>query len=217
MSLKAWGGALALLLVAQGCDKLRSLPGLEAAPVVPAPPPPPVSMGPWLLNPLPGQMTVAWTTLEPGVGRVWYGSPEPDRLATEDGQASTDHRVVLPSLPPGTQVRYRIDGGTDTGWFNSAPKQGGEGPIQVLVYGDNRTNNGDHALVARAAAAEHPELVLHTGDMVVNAREEPLWRVWFQEEHDLVAHAPILATVGDHEVTDNGAAYSRFFQHRDRR
>src|SRR6266850_2512022 len=217
MSLKAWGGALALLLVAQGCDKLRSLPGLELAPVVPAPPPPPVSMGPWLLNPLPGQMTVAWTTLEPSVGRVWYGSPEPDRLATEDGQASTDHRVVLPSLPPGTQVRYRIDGATETGWFTSAPKQDGEGPIQVLIYGDNRTYNGDHALVARAAAAEHPQLLLHTGDMVVNAREEPLWRVWFQEEHDLVAHAPILATVGDHEITDNGAAYSKFFQHRDRR
>src|SRR6266403_3768870 len=147
MSLKAWCGALALLLVAQGCDKLRSLPGLEPAPVVPAPPPPQVSLGPWLLNPLPGLMTVAWTTLEPGVGRVWYGSPEPDRLAAGEGQASTDHRVVLPALPLGTQVRYRVDGGTETGWFTSAPKQGGEGPIQVLVYGDNRTNNGDHALV----------------------------------------------------------------------
>ncbi|HXL40329.1 MAG TPA: metallophosphoesterase family protein [Myxococcales bacterium] len=217
MSLKAWGGTLALLLVAQGCDKLRSLPGLEPAPVVPAPPPPQVSMGPWLLDPLPGQLTVAWTTLEPSVGRVWYGTPEPDRLATEEGPASTDHRVVLPSLPPGTQVRYRVDGGAETGWFTSPPKQGGEGPIQVLVYGDNRTNNGDHALVARAAAAEHPQLALHTGDMVVSAREEPLWRVWFQEEHDLVAHAPILATVGDHEITDNGAAHMRFFQQRGRR
>src|SRR6266436_7189020 len=77
MSLKAWGGALALLLVAQGCDKLRSLPGLEPAPVVPAPPPPQVAMGPWLLNPLPGQMTVAWTTLEPSVVQatvIWPGS-----------------------------------------------------------------------------------------------------------------------------------------------
>ena len=54
-------------------------------------------------------------------------SPEPDRLATEEGQASTDHRVVLPSLPPGTQVRYRVEGGTEIGWFTSAPKQGGEG------------------------------------------------------------------------------------------
>src|SRR3981189_3135318 len=106
MSLKAWGRALALLLVAQGCDKLRSLPGLEPAPVVPAPPPPQASMGPWLLNPLPGQMTVAWTTLEPSLGRVWYGSPEPDRLATEEGQASTDPRGVLPSIPPGTPGRH---------------------------------------------------------------------------------------------------------------
>jgi hypothetical protein len=211
MSLKACGGALALLLVMTGCDKLRSLPGFEPARVVPQPPPPPVAMGPWLLDPLPGQVTVAWTTLEPTVGRVWYGLREPDRLAMEEDQPATDHRVVLRSLQPSTQYRYRVEGGPDTGWFTSAPAKGAEGPITVLVHGVNRSNSGDHALVARAAAAERPQLTLHTGDMVVSAREESLWRVWFQEERELLAHAPIVPTVGNHEVTDALAAYVRFF------
>src|SRR5467141_149452 len=214
MPLKACGG-VALLLVLAGCDKLRALPGFEP---VPSPPPAsvPVAMGPWLIEALPGRVTVAWTTQEPSLGRVWYGAREPDRLAMEEGAPVTDHRVVLPSLQPSTQYLYRVEGGQETAWFTSAPQAGAEGPLHVLVYGDNTTNNGDHALVARAAAAEHPELALHTGDMVVSAREEPLWRVWFQEEHDLLARAPILATVGNHEVTDDGAAYSRFFQHRGR-
>jgi len=214
MSSKACGGALALLLALLGCDKLRALPGFEPAPVVPLAGPEAVAMGPWLLDPYPGRVTIAWTTAQPSVGRVWYGTREPDRLATEEGRPVTEHRVTLAALQPSTQYRYRVEGGLAAAWFTSAPEAGGEGPIHVLVYGDNRSNNGDHALVARAAAAERPQLVLHTGDMVMAAREEPLWRDWFHEEHDLLVHAPIVPTVGNHEITDTGEAYSRHFQHR---
>src|SRR5512140_3709073 len=191
MLARACGGALALLLALPGCDKLRAFPGFDPARAVPPPGPPAVAMGPWLIEPRAGQVTVAWTTLEPSVGRVWYGPRDPERLATEEGGEVTDHRVVLSSLQPATQYRYRIEGATDTGWFTSAPAQGAEGPVHVVVYGENYANNGDHALVVRAAAAERAQLLLHTGNMVASAREEPLWRVWFQEERDLLAHTPI--------------------------
>ena len=216
MSLKACGRAVLLLLLALGCDKLRSIPGFEPAPVLPQPRSPQIAMGPWLLDPLPGQITVVWTTLEPSLGRVWYGTPEADHLATEEGQPVTDHRVVLKSLQTETQYRYRVEGGQETAWFNSPPKAGSEGPIQVLIYGGNPTSSGDHALVARAAAAERPQIALHTGDMVAFPGEESLWRIWFQEERDLLARAPLVATVGNHEIADAGAAFGRFFQHRGR-
>ena len=61
--------ALGLLLAGEGCDTLRNLPGLEPTPAAPLPPPP-ISMGPWLLDPVAGRMTVAWVTAEPVVGRV---------------------------------------------------------------------------------------------------------------------------------------------------
>src|SRR5690349_12701546 len=211
MPLYARRGALLLLLGLMGCDKLRSLPGL-APPPAPEPPAAAVALGPWLLEPLPGQMTVAWTTLTPSVGRVWYGTREPDHLATEQGQPVTDHRLVLPSLQPQTQYRYRVEGGTEVAWFTSAPKAAGEGPIHELLYGGNRTNNGDHALVARAAAAERAQLVLHTGGMVASAGEEWLWKVWFQEERDLLTHAPILAAPGGAQGADAGGTFARWFR-----
>src|SRR5919204_5650729 len=158
MPLKGRGAALLLMLAFAGCDKLRMLPGFEPAPVPRPPGPPAMGMGPWLLEPQPGRITVAWTTLEPGIGRVWYGTAEPDRLATEEGPPVTDHRVVLPSLQSSTQYRYRVEGGYETAWFTSAPTQGAEGPVHVLVYGNNRSNGGDHALLARAASAERPQL-----------------------------------------------------------
>jgi hypothetical protein len=172
-------------------------------------------MGPWLLEPQPGRITVAWTTLEPSVGRVWYGTSEPDHLATEEAPPVTDHRVVLQPLQPAIQYLYRVEGGYDTSWFTSAPSLAAEGPVHVLVHGNNRANGGDHALVARAAVAERTQLLLHTGDMVQSAREESVWRAWFEDERDLLAHAPILPAVGDHEITDTGVAYGRFFQRRE--
>lgn len=211
MLLKA--GALAVLLAAAGCDKLRAFPGFEPLPSAP-PAPPPLSMGPWLLDARQGQVTVAWVSREPSLGRVWYGTREPDRLASEDGPAGTDHRVVLASLQPSTQYRYRIEGASETAWFTSAPPDGADGPVRVVVYGGTDTNNGDHALVVRAAAAERPQLALHAGDMVATAGQEPLWRLFFEEEHDLLAHAPLIAAVGHREITDQGAAYTRLFQRR---
>ncbi len=86
--------------------------------------------------------------------------------------------------------------------------------FSVLVYGDNRTNSGDHSLVVRAAAAERAPLALHTGDMVVDAKDPVLWRQWFLEERDLLSHTPLIATVGNHEMTDDGVAYSKYFQRR---
>src|SRR5258708_17361198 len=205
--------ALAALLALAACERLLGVNGLRPPA---AKGPQPVWMGPWLLDPGAETMTVAWVTEGPSLGRIWYGTSAPDRLATEPGQAVSDHRVVLASLRPQTQYRYRIEGSDAPFVFTTAPEPGAEGPVEVLVYGDNRTNNGDHALVARAAAGEHAQLALHTGDMVVEAGDKDLWRTWFAEEHDLLANTPLVPTLGNHEITDSGVAYSRWFQHRGR-
>ena len=207
----AWFWALAALIALGACDRL---PGLARSGALTRGPP--VAMGPWLLDPGAQTMTVSWASDTPSVGRVWYGTSAADHLATEPGAPALDHRVVLGLLSPQTQYRYRIDGSDDSSFFTTAPEPGGDGPVEVLVYGDNRSNSGDHALVARAAAAEHAQVALHTGDMVVDAKEGDLWRTWFLEEHDLLSKTPLVPTVGNHEITDSGVAYSRWFQHRDR-
>lgn len=206
------GRALAVLL-ALSCDRLREVPGVAARPALTSAQPH-VTAGPWLLDPGPTQMTVAWLTALPAVGKLWTGTTSLDTEVIEAAEATTEHRIVVRNLRPSTQYKYRIDGSSETDWFQTAPEPGREGPFDVLVYGDNRTNNGDHALVARAAAAERAPLALHTGDMVVNARDDELFRVWFEEEHELLAHSALVPTVGNHEVTDSGVAYSKFFQHK---
>ena len=167
----AWFWALAALIALGACDRL---PGLARSGALTRGPP--VAMGPWLLDPGAQTMTVSWASDTPSVGRVWYGTGAADHLATEPGAPALDHRVVLGLLSPQTQYRYRIDGSDDSSIFTTAPEPGGDGPVEVLVYGDNRSNSGDHALVARAAAAEHAQVALHTGDMVVDAKEGDLWR-----------------------------------------
>ncbi len=196
--------AAALCLALCGCDSVNALfsPRTRASPGLAG-----VAMGPWLLDPGATEVTVVWTTAEPVKGRVWYLD---DRLAQEEG-ARTDHRVTLRSLPQDAEVRYRIDASPPiAGSFRTAPTA--TSPFRVVVYGDNRTNGGDHALVARAAAAEGARLLLHTGDMVVNAADEQLWERWFSDEADLLLHAPLVPTPGNHEITDNGVAYSRYFK-----
>jgi hypothetical protein len=208
--------ALALVALLAGCEKLRAIPGVEPRSALGPPAPPPVAMGPWILDPGPARATVCWVTDQPSAGRVWYGQASADHLAREEGPPVTDHRVVVHGLSPATQYRYAIEGTAAGGIFTSAPEAGAQGPFQVLVYGDNRTNSGDHSLVVRAASAERVQLALHTGDMVVNARDPRLWREWFREEADLLSRLPFIATVGNHEMTDDGVSYSKYFQHRDR-
>lgn len=203
---------LAGLLLVVACDRIRALPGVEprrgAGPQVAA-----ILMGPWLLEPGETQMTVAWVTAVPSLGRVWYGTRETGRLAREE-VAAREHRVRIGGLEAGTQYRYRIEAAVESaGVFTTAPPP--DSPFNVLIYGDNRTNSGDHALLARAAAAEKAQLALHTGDMVANAGDDDLWKIWFAEERDLLAGTPLIPTVGNHETTDQGAAYSRYFQRRE--
>jgi len=195
--------AAAICFALCGCDSVQALFSPRARPASARAE---VGMGPWLLDPGASEVTVAWTTAQAVTGRVWYLE---NRLAQEDAPR-TDHRVSLRSLPNDSEVRYRIEAAPDIeGTFHTAPAP--HAPFRVVVHGDNRTNGGDHALVARAAAAERARLAIHTGNMVINAADEQLWSRWFSEEADLLRHTPLVTTVGNHEITDDGASYARYF------
>src|SRR5258706_8614244 len=99
--------ALAALVALAGCDRI---PGFPQRPAAAATLPPALSMGPWLLDPQAGRITVAWVTAQPSVGRVWDGTSQPDPLATEEGGPVTHHRGTLASLPPATPIPCRIAG-----------------------------------------------------------------------------------------------------------
>jgi acid phosphatase type 7 len=199
--------AAALCLALCACDRVEALfaarPRAATAQEI--------THGPWLLDPAPGQVTVAWTTAQAVRGRVLYL----DGKVAEEDVPRTDHRVRLSSLPQGAEIRYRIDAAPPAlGAFRAAPDANTR--FEVVVYGNNRTNGGDHALVARAVAAEGARLLLHTGDMVVNAADEQLWDRWFSDEADLLSGAAFVPAIGNFDITDNGATFRRHFGERSR-
>ena len=198
------GAALGVLLACERQPAVERRPSTVAV------------LGPWLTDVQPNRLTVAWTTQVPLRGEVQFGQGGLLDKTAADALATTDHRVVLTGLAPGQQYDYRIQSEVPQGGsFTSAPDPVGDPftqPFSVLVYGDNRTNGGDHALVVRAAGAQGAVLALHTGDMVVNAKDQKAWERWFDVESDLLASTPIYPTVGNHEITDKGVTYSRHFQ-----
>ena len=200
-------------LAAAGCQNPAEQPAGKAAAAA-DPAPAEVIYGPWLLEPGVDRITVAWTTKEESAGLVAFGDESLDRTALEP-QARREHRVTLTGLQPGQRYRYRLAGTPDEGSFWTAPgasdEAGKQVPFRVLIYGDNRTNEAPHAEVVRAAQGENARLALHTGDMVVDAKRPDLWQRWFAVEHYLLADTPLIATEGNHEVTDHGVAYTAHF------
>lgn len=197
-------GAAALLAFACACGKPPPPPA--------APPPPPVALGPWVLVPGQTSATVSWTTAQPSVGEVRYGKTLALESVAREAAPRTEHRVALAGLSPGTRYAYRVEAEPpQPGSFATAPDAKDPRPFRVLVYGDNRTNGGDHELVVRAAASEPVQLALHTGDMVADARDERDWADWFAAERELLSRTALLPTAGNHEVTDRAAPYARHF------
>ncbi len=181
----------------------------------------PVVLGPWLMFPGAREMTVAWTTAGPSLGRVEFTLVGPDgrpgsQQSAQEFAPVVDHRVRLEQLTPGARYEFHLASNPAArGSFTTAPDPAATASSRaftVLVYGDNRTNGGDHALVVRAAAAQGAALALHTGDMVVNAKDQRAWERWFDVERDLLSTTPFVPTVGNHEITDKGVTYSRHFK-----
>jgi hypothetical protein len=204
---RALAAGLTLPVALAGCLRMEA-PARASAPAV--------ALGPWVLSPRPTQATVAWTTAEPSVGEVAYGTTAALGSVAHEKTATAriEHRVVLSELSPSSRYLYRVEAEVPAaGSFSTAADPSGslDRPFRVLVYGDNRSSGGDHELLARAASAEPVELALHTGDMVVDAKDEHLWSEWFDAERELLSRTALVPTVGNHEITDRGAAYARHF------
>src|SRR5262249_6274964 len=83
-------------------------------------------------------------------------------------------------------------------------------PLTFVVYGDTRDGGSDEMAIARAAAGLHPDLVLHTGDLVPSGRNEAGWRGFFANEAALLRDVPVYPALGNHEIyRDTDAAHFR--------
>jgi hypothetical protein len=136
-----------------------------------------------------------------------------DGTRVERGASPGDlHEIVLLGLAPSTRYAYavRLGLGADArttiaeGSFRTAPPLG-TGPVEMLVFGDNRTDDEAHARVVAAMVASGPaDLVLGTGDLVTHGSDPEDWAGAFAIEAPLLRSAAFFPTLGNHELALGG-------------
>jgi predicted MPP superfamily phosphohydrolase len=68
------------------------------------------------------------------------------------------------------------------------------------VYGDTRDNDAEHGQVVARLVAAHPQLVLFTGDAVMDGTSSELWKRWVAIEWPLLRGTAIYAVRGNHDT-----------------
>lgn len=151
-------------------------------------------------NPGRERATIAWKT-ERGGGT---------QIAERDGDR---YSATLSGVTPGELITYEVklaDRTAGQGSFRVGPAAD-EKSARFAVFGDTRTNHQVHRSLVEALAKEKIDLFVHTGDMVERGGKPDQWETFFQIERPLMAKAPILPAIGNHDLGNRGYYNSHFF------
>lgn len=122
---------------------------------------------------------------------------------------------VSPALPLTPRpTAYRIsDGSWASPLYRISQSGSSDGSFSFVVYGDHRSGSGDelvHRHFVEKIIDAKPHLVIHTGDLVVNAQRERHWRHFFREAGPLVSQIPFMPSKGNHDESKTDR-YEYFF------
>src|SRR5262249_39364114 len=157
---------------------------------------------PYLQLPTTTSMTIMWETNRKLPSVVQYGTT-PDLVEeVADKIPVLLHEVALRGLQAGQTYFYRVRSGSLTSsvhQFKTAPPPGTK-RWRLAVYGDSGSNPATHRKVVEQIAKAGVDLIVHTGDIVLNGKNHDTWRVEFFEPLSPLAHAvPWVSTIGNHE------------------
>ncbi len=150
--------------------------------------------------------TMMWQT-DQGTLATLVRLESPDELTLEGASfpapddTSRQHELRLCGLEPDTTYRYRV--GARGVWsepyeFSTAPADP-EATVRLVVLGDSRDDLETWEQVMELAAAQEPDLLLHTGDIVALGGLQSLWDEWLAVSEGLLASTPVLTVHGNHE------------------
>jgi 3',5'-cyclic AMP phosphodiesterase CpdA len=157
---------------------------------------------PYLQLPAPDGMTIMWETTLPTPSRVEYGPTEQLGLVKVDRAPVKLHQVRLEGLQAGTAYYYRVHSDSLVSQihrFRTAPVPGTP-QWRLAVYGDSRSNPAMHRRVVEQIVKQNVDLILHTGDIVLNGKNYASWRKeFFEPIAPLASSVPWVTTIGNHE------------------
>ncbi len=182
-----------------------------------------ITVRPYLQNPTPTSMVIAWETVDGETSVVQWGEGEViDREHVGEVKrgpgAHRYHWVQLDALQPGTRYAYRvvIDGEPGpTYHFKTAPAPEDEAPFRLVAMSDMqqdfRLPNQYREIVEDGVIAftqgefgdhlsEEIGLVLVPGDLVAEGPEHASWAdTFFGPGEALMSEVPFLPVPGNHE------------------
>ncbi len=172
--------------------------------------------GPYLIYPANNtQMTALWQldAIET-CSIVWGTDTTYSSGSANVPEYGTDHqyKYTITSLTPGTKYYYKITvgAGITTGSFRTAPAADATN-VKFFMYGDTRTNPGQHDQVAAGMAATYAAdpayqtITLHAGDWVEGDTEAYWTSQWFTNNtvttnlYALIRSVPLAGCIGNHE------------------
>ena len=151
---------------------------------------------------------ITWRTNIPAPSQLSYTAGGVTKQVT-DPVARTNHAVLIGGLPSGASISYTISYATDSkpGSFQTCGQVGDASNIDVV--GDFGGGGSPEADIAGRIAADHPDMVISTGDNVYPAGEDVDYPAkLFQDYAAAFAEAPFWTAWGNHDYYDPGAVAS---------
>jgi hypothetical protein len=152
--------------VAAGAPPLRDVRPTRVATAVPQSPA--ITRGPSIQYADDRSAVISWTTDKPAPNVVYYGRAEGDINQTaEGGAASTEHRVHLANLTPGTRYFFQVDTGqplgTSMSTYNFQTVAAGAAPVYDRMAAQGNTE---------PVLQQRPQQTIYKGGMLVPAGTE---------------------------------------------
>jgi len=85
-----------------------------------------------------------------------------------------------------------------------------DAPVRIAIVGDTRADATLPSAVLDAVAAEAPDLVVHTGDVVQSGHDEQ-WQVFFDASATLLSAVPLAPAPGERDLMPWGDRFSQLF------
>jgi len=162
--------------------------------------------------------SVTWRT-DVSVKKAWaeiaIADPSPDfrdntdtllaktELLVTNTNAAHFHSVTFMDLIPDTLYAYRVgDGKNWSEWLHFKTATASEAPFAFLYFGDAQNEiKSMWARCIRQAYSTMPnvDFLLHAGDLVNAANNDPEWGEWFYAGGWIYGMKPNIATPGNHE------------------
>jgi parallel beta-helix repeat protein len=170
-----------------------------------------IDIGPYTQNVTNNSITIVWETNIPSMNNtVVYGETSSCGYTTYGITNSCHHEITI--HPPFTVGWYKVvSDGIESGDFEFHLTDHCYTTKKFIgvFYGDSRTNIPQATKVANAINVEHPDIVIHGGDMVANGNILQQWTVWLEFMRPLMQNTTVFGVLGNHE--NNGSRYYEIF------